>query len=128
VQKEEVLKRITDVIDKNLAMVQKIGFFRRRGIGNRTDAKLYLETYKESNIRKGVQTKWHLIKNEHKLCPEFFYRSNCQQKNHDGERICGDVFYSKRLQDENGLLLFFRWNGTWRKGKCFSHANLYYGF
>ncbi|HNY09941.1 MAG TPA: SpoIIE family protein phosphatase, partial [Tenuifilaceae bacterium] len=29
----------------------------------------------------------------------------CQQKNHDGERICGDVFYSKRLQDEERTII-----------------------
>ena len=34
------------------------------------------------------------------MSKNFFIEVNCQQKNHDGERICGDVFYSKRLQDE----------------------------
>lgn len=54
VQKEEVLKRITDVIDKNLAMVQKIGFLLGEG-ASETEQMLnsIIETYKESNIRKG---------------------------------------------------------------------------
>ena len=25
----------------------------------------------------------------------------CQQKNHEGERICGDVFVSRRIREEN---------------------------
>jgi Na+-translocating ferredoxin:NAD+ oxidoreductase RNF subunit RnfB len=54
VQKEEVLKRITDVIDKNLAMVQKIGFLLGEG-ASETEQMLnsIIETYKESNARKG---------------------------------------------------------------------------
>lgn len=35
----------------------------------------------------------------------FFIEVNCQQKNHDGERICGDVFYSKRIQDEERTIV-----------------------
>lgn len=56
VQKEEVLKRITDVIDKNLAMVQKIGFLLGEG-ASETEQMLnsIIETYKESNARKGKQ-------------------------------------------------------------------------
>lgn len=55
VQKEEVLKRITDVIDKNLAMVQKIGFLLGEG-ASETEQMLnsIIETYKESNARKGI--------------------------------------------------------------------------
>ena len=55
VQKEEVLKRITDVIDKNLAMVQKIGFLLGEG-ASETEQMLHsiIETYKESNARKGI--------------------------------------------------------------------------
>ncbi|KAB2866199.1 MAG: 4Fe-4S dicluster domain-containing protein [Bacteroidales bacterium] len=54
VQKEEVLKRITDVIDKNLAMVQKIGFLLGEG-ASETEQMLnsIIETYKESNARRG---------------------------------------------------------------------------
>ncbi|MDY0199539.1 MAG: SpoIIE family protein phosphatase [Bacteroidales bacterium] len=32
---------------------------------------------------------------------KFFIEVNCQQKNHEGERICGDVFLSKRVVAEN---------------------------
>ena len=35
----------------------------------------------------------------------FFIEVNCQQKNYDGERICGDVFYSKRIQDEERTIV-----------------------
>ena len=31
----------------------------------------------------------------------FFIEVNCQQKNHEGERICGDVFLSERVVAEN---------------------------
>src|SRR6056297_563438 len=30
----------------------------------------------------------------------FYTEVNCQQRNHEGERICGDVFISKRLREE----------------------------
>lgn len=39
------------------------------------------------------------------MSQNFFIEVNCQQKNHDGERICGDVFYSKRLQDEERTIV-----------------------
>ncbi|HNT40946.1 MAG: SpoIIE family protein phosphatase [Bacteroidales bacterium] len=39
------------------------------------------------------------------MSEKFFIEVNCQQKNHDGERICGDVFYSKRLQDEERTII-----------------------
>jgi hypothetical protein len=39
------------------------------------------------------------------MSDKFFIEVNCQQKNHDGERICGDVFYSKRLQDEERTII-----------------------
>jgi hypothetical protein len=35
----------------------------------------------------------------------FFIEVDCQQKNHEGERICGDVFLSGRLQGENKIVL-----------------------
>ena len=31
---------------------------------------------------------------------EIYIEVHCKQLNHDGERICGDVFLSKRLHDE----------------------------
>lgn len=34
------------------------------------------------------------------MTDSFFIEVNCQQKNHDGERICGDVFYSQRMHGE----------------------------
>jgi hypothetical protein len=39
------------------------------------------------------------------LDPSFFIEVNCQQKNHDGERICGDVFLSTRVKEENRLVV-----------------------
>jgi hypothetical protein len=39
------------------------------------------------------------------MSQKFFIEVNCQQKNHDGERICGDVFYSKRIQDEERTIV-----------------------
>lgn len=35
---------------------------------------------------------------------QFYVEVNCQQKNHDGERICGDVFLSKRIKEENRIV------------------------
>ena len=35
----------------------------------------------------------------------FFIEVNCQQKNHDGERICGDVFLSQRVIGENRTIV-----------------------
>ncbi len=48
VRKEEVIKRVTDVIDKNLAMVQKIGFLLGEG-ASETEQMLnsIIQTYKE---------------------------------------------------------------------------------
>jgi hypothetical protein len=36
--------------------------------------------------------------------PRFYIELNCQQKNHDGERICGDVFLSKRIKEEKRIV------------------------
>ena len=35
---------------------------------------------------------------------KFHIEINCKQKNHDGERICGDVFLSRRLNKENRII------------------------
>lgn len=35
----------------------------------------------------------------------FFIEVNCQQKNHDGERICGDVFLSERVVGEDRTIV-----------------------
>lgn len=35
----------------------------------------------------------------------FFIEVNCQQKNHDGERICGDVFLSERVVAEDRTIV-----------------------
>jgi hypothetical protein len=35
----------------------------------------------------------------------FFIEVNCQQKNHDGERICGDVFLSERVLGEDRTIV-----------------------
>lgn len=53
VQKEEVIKRITDVIDNNLAMVQKIGFLLGEG-ASETERMLnsIIETYRNSSRKK----------------------------------------------------------------------------
>jgi len=39
------------------------------------------------------------------MSESFFIEVNCQQKNHDGERICGDVFYSQRVQGEERTIV-----------------------
>jgi len=36
---------------------------------------------------------------------KFFIEVNCQQKNHDGERICGDVFLSQRVIGEDRTII-----------------------
>jgi hypothetical protein len=35
---------------------------------------------------------------------DFFIDINCQQKNQDGERICGDVFLMERIREENRII------------------------
>lgn len=35
----------------------------------------------------------------------FFIEVNCQQKNYDGERICGDVFLSRKVKEENRVVV-----------------------
>ena len=34
----------------------------------------------------------------------FYVEINCQQNNHEGERICGDVFVSKRIKEEGRIV------------------------
>lgn len=34
----------------------------------------------------------------------FYIEVGCQQKNHEGERICGDVFLSERIKEENRII------------------------
>ncbi|MDA3890269.1 MAG: SpoIIE family protein phosphatase [Salinivirgaceae bacterium] len=34
----------------------------------------------------------------------FYIEVNCQQKNHEGERICGDVFLSQRIKEEKRII------------------------
>ncbi len=35
----------------------------------------------------------------------FFIEVDCQQKNHENERICGDVFVSKKIKEEKRIIL-----------------------
>lgn len=39
------------------------------------------------------------------MSDNFFIEVNCQQKNHDGERICGDVFLSERVLGEERTIV-----------------------
>jgi len=34
----------------------------------------------------------------------FHIEVNCQQKNHEGERICGDVFITRKIKEENRII------------------------
>ena len=34
----------------------------------------------------------------------FYIEVRCRQKNHEGERICGDVFLSERIKEENRII------------------------
>src|SRR4030042_2055963 len=36
---------------------------------------------------------------------KFFVEVDCQQKSYDGERICGDVFLSGRVKEENRIVV-----------------------
>jgi len=36
---------------------------------------------------------------------EFYIEVNSQQRNHDGERICGDVFLNRYLKEENRIII-----------------------
>jgi hypothetical protein len=38
------------------------------------------------------------------LDKNFHIELNCQQRNHEGERICGDVFMHKRVKEENRIV------------------------
>jgi hypothetical protein len=38
------------------------------------------------------------------LDKNFYIELNCQQRNHDGERICGDVFMHRRVKEENRIV------------------------
>lgn len=38
------------------------------------------------------------------MISKFFIEVNCQQKNHEGERICGDVFLSRKIKEENRVV------------------------
>ena len=35
----------------------------------------------------------------------FYIELDCQQKNHEGERICGDVFLKERIKQENRTII-----------------------
>ena len=35
---------------------------------------------------------------------KFYIEVNCQQINHDGERICGDVFVSRKIKEEGRII------------------------
>lgn len=39
------------------------------------------------------------------MAEKYFIEVDCQQKNHDGERICGDVFLSGKVKEENRIVL-----------------------
>jgi hypothetical protein len=39
------------------------------------------------------------------LDDKFYIEINCQQKNHSEERVCGDVFLSKRIKEEGRFIL-----------------------
>jgi hypothetical protein len=39
------------------------------------------------------------------MVEKYFLEVDCQQKNHDGERICGDVFLSGKVKEENRIVL-----------------------
>ncbi len=39
------------------------------------------------------------------MAENFFIDVGCQQKNHHGERICGDVFVSGKIREENRIVL-----------------------
>ena len=58
VQKEEVITRVTDVVDKNLEMVQKIGFLLGEG-ASETEKMLnsIIESFKSPQINKDREDK-----------------------------------------------------------------------
>jgi hypothetical protein len=39
-----------------------------------------------------------------KMSKQFHIEVNCQQRNHAGERICGDVFLHKKIKEENRII------------------------
>jgi len=36
---------------------------------------------------------------------KFYIEVSCQQKNHGDERVCGDVFLSRRIKEEGRLIV-----------------------
>ena len=65
---------------------------------------------------------------------DFFIEVNSQQRNHHGERICGDVFLSVNVREENriitvlsdGSIIRHCWQGKHRNGAlgCFMYMLL----
>jgi len=43
-------------------------------------------------------------KNNSKMAKDFFIEINSQQRNHDGERICGDVFQYRYIREEDRVI------------------------
>ncbi len=39
------------------------------------------------------------------MSDKFFIEVDCEQKNHEGERICGDVFVTGKVQEENRIVV-----------------------
>lgn len=39
------------------------------------------------------------------MAEKFFIEIDCQQKNHEGERICGDVFLAGKVKEENRIVV-----------------------
>jgi len=38
------------------------------------------------------------------MTEQFYIEVHCQQRNYEGQRICGDVFLSKRITQENRVV------------------------
>ncbi len=95
VRKEEVLNRISEVIDKNLSLVQQIGFLLGEG-ASETERMLHsiIEFYKDQ-----------APKAERVMQEPFHIEVHCAQKNYGEERICGDVFLTRKVLEENRTIV-----------------------
>ncbi len=54
---------------------------------------------------------------------DFYIEVSYAQRYYHDQRICGDVFLSERLKDENRVIAVLSdGHGTWRKSECFRNA------
>ena len=87
---------LSEVIDENFDMVQKIAFLLGEGAA-KTEQMLnsVIESHQSPSQNK-AQVHW--------MDEKYYIEVNCQQKSHFEARVCGDVFLSKRIKEEGRII------------------------